>query len=452
MKKFNYVIITTLTVLFVAFLGNTYYLLSLYGSIKTQYLSTARDCLLQADFIEISKRLKARYDVADSDFTVNVAIIPDKRLTDDGNIVSETNAVPNDSIKLLSLFEAMQTTMAYNLRNQMPSHDVDMTDFETLTTDFRMLLNQVGINPKTVIVIPGDSVPTFPTGNMWSIDYSLFKNSPVIYRAYFTPPLGGILEQTLGVIISTFVIFVTLCVAFCYLVKTVLRLRTLEEMKDDFTNNMTHELKTPIAASYTAIDTLLNCGSDSNPAKRERYLRLALDQLTRLSGLVECILSMSMERRKTLVLEQTCIQVKPFFDEIVAPYLLNTGKNVTVRVNVQPENLTLRTDPTHFANIINNLLDNAVKYSGESVAIEIDADDKGLRIADNGIGISHKALPHIFKKFYRAAGGNCAEVRGYGIGLYYVKSMIEKMHWSINVKSTLGSGTVFTIAFRHDEK
>ncbi len=112
---------------------------------------------------------------------------------------------------------------------------------------------------------------------------------------------------------------------------------------------------------------------------------------------------------------------------------------------------TVTADKTHLSNVLNNLIDNAIKYSGESVVINIKINHDSIEIADNGIGIPSKSLPYIFDKFYRVPHGNRQDVRGYGIGLYYVKHILEKMGWSISVKSQEDRGSVFTIKFdRHE--
>lgn len=230
-------------------------------------------------------------------------------------------------------------------------------------------------------------------------------------------------------------------------------MRSIEEMKDDLTNNMTHELKTPIAIAYSANDTLLNCSSHNNPEKRERYLRMALEQLTRLSELVEQILAMSMERRKTLVLDREKIVLKPFIEEIAEAQRLRAPKPTVIYVDVVPTTLEVCADPTHLGNVINNLIDNAIKYSRGSVEINIRADRGSISVTDNGIGIPAKSLPLIFNKFYRVPTGNRQDVRGYGIGLYYVRGIVEKMGWSISAASAPGKGSTFTIKMDdRDEK
>ncbi|MDE6438508.1 MAG: HAMP domain-containing histidine kinase, partial [Muribaculaceae bacterium] len=213
-----------------------------------------------------------------------------------------------------------------------------------------------------------------------------------------------------------------------------------------------HELKTPIAAAYSANDTLLNYGKHHDAEKRERYLRLAIEQLTRLSKLVENILSMSMERRRNFTLAREKTAVKPLLSEIADIQTLKADKPVEIDVDVVPENLEIDCDPVHFGNVINNLLDNAIKYSGETVHIKMRADSGSISVSDNGIGIPHKALPMIFNKFYRVPTGKRQDVRGYGIGLYYVHSIVEKHGWKISAVSSPGKGSVFTIRLKDDEK
>lgn len=239
--------------------------------------------------------------------------------------------------------------------------------------------------------------------------------------------------------------------AFRYLLRTVSTLRSIEEMKDDFINNMTHELKTPIAIAYSANDALLNYDADNDPSKKEKYLQIANKQLRRLGELVENILAMSMERRKSMTLKMDSIKLRPFVDELAAAQCMRANKAIAIDVAVS-DDMEVVADRTHLANVLNNLIDNAIKYSGNSVEISLACDAEGITVADNGIGIPAKSLPYLFNKFYRVPHGDRQDVRGYGIGLYYVKTVLDKMGWSIEVKSTEGVGTVFKIIFGGDER
>jgi len=124
---------------------------------------------------------------------------------------------------------------------------------------------------------------------------------------------------------------------------------------------------------------------------------------------------------------------------------LKAEKPVEIEVSVSPDNSKVLTDPIHFGNVITNLLDNAVKYSGDHAVVKIMASENEIRVSDNGIGIDQDNLPYIFDKFYRVPTGNRHEVSGYGLGLFYVKQIIDKFGWRISVESVPGKGTSFTI-------
>ena len=256
-------------------------------------------------------------------------------------------------------------------------------------------------------------------------------------------------KQMTGILVTSFVIFLILGFSFWFLIRTLLRQKTLEEMKSNFTNNITHELKTPIAVAYAANDALLNFNQAEEKSKRDQYLRISQEQLQRLSGLVEQILSMSMESRKTFRLHPEEIHLKELITSLIEQHQLKADKNVHVTLEINPESLTLVADRTHFNNIISNLIDNAVKYSKESAEITICCRQTEqtvcITVTDRGIGIPPDKQKHIFDKFYRVPTGNLHNVKGYGLGLFYVKSMVEKHGGTISVKSEPGKGTTFTI-------
>lgn len=271
------------------------------------------------------------------------------------------------------------------------------------------------------------------------------------YRAYMTPITRHILQQMIGVIVTVFLLMTSFALAFWYLFHTVTKMRTIEEMKDDFVSNMTHELKTPIAIAYSANDALLNYDTANDPQKKVTYLRIANKQLVRLRELVENILAMSMERRNTMKLKPETVPLRPFVEEIAAAQRMRGEKEITINVDVD-EDVSIEADRTHLANILNNLIDNAIKYSGDSVVITVSGNWKEISVADNGIGIPAKSMPYLFNKFYRVPHGNRQDVRGYGIGLYYVKSILDKMGWTIEVDSKEREGSVFTIKTGNDGK
>ena len=286
-----------------------------------------------------------------------------------------------------------------------------------------------------------------------SYQYAFSSSEHDVYRLT-TEPLGNlVLRQMAGILTTSLVILLILGFSFWYLIRTILRQKTLEEMKSDFTNNITHELKTPIAVAYAATDALLNFHQADDPGKRERYLRICQEQLGRLGGLVEQILSMSMERRKTFRLRLEEIRLADLLPSLVELHKLKADKPVHITLDIVPEDLTVTADRTHLANIVSNLLDNAVKYSRDRADITVrcrrtETDGRTwaeINVADHGIGIARDRQPHVFDKFYRVPTGNLHEVKGYGLGLFYVKTMVEKHGGTVEVKSEPGKGSEFIV-------
>ena len=288
-----------------------------------------------------------------------------------------------------------------------------------------------------------------PSARSKTYEYNYDLHGKWLYFLTIEPIHGLVLRQMAGIQATSAVILLVLGFSFWYLIRILLRQRSLEEMKDDFTNNMTHELKTPIAVAYAANDALLNFGQDTDPAKRERYLRICQEQLARLGGLVEQILSLSMERRKTFRLHRTTFPVSDILAPLVEQHKLKADKPVSIATRVTPPDLEVTADRTHLANMVSNLLDNAIKYSVGQAEVEIDARRQGetfvLSVRDKGIGIAKERQAHVFEKFYRVPTGNLHEVKGYGLGLYYVKTMAERHGGTVEVKSEEGKGSEFVI-------
>lgn len=228
-------------------------------------------------------------------------------------------------------------------------------------------------------------------------------------------------------------------------------MRTLEQMKDDFAHNMTHELKTPVAVAYSAADSMLRYYDQSDEARNKQFLKIIMQRLSFLSGMIENILSMSMERFRTIKLDIERITVKPVVEEVAGMLEMKANKPVEIVIDI-PDNLSVMADSLHFGNVLSNIIDNAVKYSGDSVVINIKADEDSITIADNGIGMEKTELPHIFEKFYRVSSGDRYEVGGYGLGLFYVRQIVELLGWSIEVTSKQGHGTKFTLKFKSNEE
>lgn len=472
MKRFKTISTTFIVVIAVIFSCNVYYLISLYNSIRTDVERDVMTALADADIDDLMYRagraqalasnVQMQEDIEEynaprkaeaSTYKDENGQLISVRTEADGTVIEERAMLSENSSYSNQMVDAMSRQFHAIMDRYIP-YDMEVMD--------SVLYNQLSnrfIYPDFLCVEVVNSNDSVICGNpkfngesgLDSFSFNINPDEGIYYKAYMTPLTRHILSQMFGIIITVFLLMVAFSLAFWYLFRTVSRLRTIEEMKDDFVSNMTHELKTPIAIAYSANDALLNYDTTNDPDKKTKYLTIANKQLKRLGELVENILAMSMERRKTMKLRPEDIQLREFVEEIAAAQRMRGDKDITINVNI-PENTTIEADRAHLANVLNNLIDNAIKYSGDSVEITVTGDSHDLSVRDNGIGIPSKSIPYLFNKFYRVPHGNRQDVRGYGIGLYYVKSILDKMGWDIEAKSTEGEGSVFTIKFSKDEQ
>ena len=472
MKRFKTISTTFIVVITVIFSCNVYYLISLYNSIRTDVERDVMTALADADIDDLMYRagraqalasnVQMQEDIEEynaprkaeaSTYKDENGQLISVRTEADGTVIEERAMLSENSSYSNQMVDAMSRQFHAIMDKYIP-YDMEVMD--------SVLYNQLSnrfIYPDFLCVEVVNSNDSVICGNpkfngesgLDSFSFNINPDEGIYYKAYMTPLTRHILSQMFGIIITVFLLMVAFSLAFWYLFRTVSRLRTIEEMKDDFGSNMTHELKTPIAIAYSANDALLNYDTTNDPDKKTKYLTIANKQLKRLGELVENILAMSMERRKTMKLRPEDLQLREFVEEIAAAQRMRGDKDITINVNI-PENTTIEADRAHLANVLNNLIDNAIKYSRDSVEITVTGDSHDLSVRDNGIGIPSKSIPYLFNKFYRVPHGNRQDVRGYGIGLYYVKSILDKMGWDIEAKSTEGEGSVFTIKYSKDEQ
>lgn len=438
MKRFRTITAICLTAIAIMVAGNIWYLYSLYNSIKEQTLQTVSECVRRADILEIITRLNGTSHGKDDSFI---------KLT----LVVQGEKTPTGEYDYPNLLDNLNQTMSeyFHVIEQsdprMPERNIAMLD-----SIFRKELNNSGLYPEIVSILPVEDKADKYEG-LWSIDFAMTDSQPPIYKVCFSPMNGLILHQMSGIILTSAAILILMSFLMWYLLHWVGKLRTIEQMKDDFTHNMTHELKTPVAVAYSAADSMLRYYDQSDEARNKQFLRIIMQRLSYLSGMIENILSMSMERFKTMKLNIEAVALKPIVEDISRMMELKADKPVDIDIDI-PNNLSVQADPLHFGNILSNLIDNALKYSGDSVHIIIKADAHSIKITDNGVGIDKENLPFIFDKFYRVTSGDRYEVGGYGLGLFYVKQITELMGWDIDVASKPGQGTVFTIRFDGNEK
>lgn len=437
MKRFRSITIITLAAIAAMVVANIVYLHGLYASLKEQSIQTATECLRRADIMDIISRMKGTSLGEDESFIRLNLMIQGEKSADGGY------EYPN-------LLENINNTMSgYFHFVESNSPDMKARDFTDMERIFRKELGDLELNPKDVIVAAS---PCESGGfeKYWEIRIDDSEGTPIAV-GYISPLSGYVFSRMAGIILTSAAILILMSFLIWYLLHWVGKLRSIEEMKDDFTHNMTHELKTPVAVAYSAADSMLRYYDQSDEQRNRKLLTIIMQRLNFLSGMIENILSMSMERFKTMRLNVEKVGAKQIADDVAAMIGMKSGKSVSIKVEID-DDVEISADPLHFGNVLSNLLDNAVKYSGEAVEIKIAADNRELTVADNGVGIPKENIPYIFDKFYRVTDGDRYEVGGYGLGLYYVKKIVEMHGWSISAASEENRGTTFTIKFSGDEK
>ncbi|MEO7960055.1 MAG: HAMP domain-containing sensor histidine kinase [Ginsengibacter sp.] len=252
--------------------------------------------------------------------------------------------------------------------------------------------------------------------------------------------------MVLGAVLFTCIIFA----AFFITIRALLNQKKLSEIKSDFINNMTHEFKTPLATISLAVDALKNEKVINDRTKMDYFSGIIKDENRRMNKQVETILQAALLDRQEIQLNEKPVHahelINAALNNIKLPLEERNGK---IETSFGAENDLLRGDEVHLINIINNLLDNAIKYSKEELVIKLSTQNVNshlrIKIEDNGIGMNKETVTRIFEKFYRAHTGNIHNVKGFGLGLSYVKSIIDAHKGKIKVDSMPGKGSIFTI-------
>ena len=269
-------------------------------------------------------------------------------------------------------------------------------------------------------------------------------------RAKFDRAQIGILSEMVVILaLSGFLIVFT---KFClfYIIRTIVQQKKLTELKDDFINNMTHELKTPIATITVAIEGLQKFNGLSDPEKTQRYLQTSRNELSRLDGLVTKVLNVAAFESKKVVLVKERIAIDELMNELIEAEKQKTIKEVSISYINRDGITEIEADKVHLRNIMLNLVDNAIKYATEPVDIKINLTKQNkyavFSVKDNGTGIPAKHIKQIFDKFHRVPAGNVHNVKGTGLGLNYVKYIAEAHGGKVSVTSKMNKGSEFTVS------
>ncbi len=273
---------------------------------------------------------------------------------------------------------------------------------------------------------------------------------PRIYQLDFINSNWYVLKQMWQpVLVSLLLVAVTL-VSFLLLYRNLVRQQKLTQLKNDFISNITHELKTPIATVSVAIEALKNFNALQDPARTKEYLDISGNEMQRLGLLVDKVLKLSLYENKEIALQKEAFDLDALAHEVVASMKLQFEKQgAEVTITATGSNFILEADRLHMTSVLYNLLDNALKYSRGDTQIGIHIKDHGqlleLTVTDNGVGIAPEYRQKVFEQFFRVPDGDRHNIKGYGLGLSYVHHIVQRHMGFIEVESTPGKGSSFSI-------
>ena len=374
-------------------------------------------------------------------------------LRSDKNSISEATKSMREIVKNRYIYQkALLDEVVYSILYTASEKPLrERINFKMLDQDIKTELMNNGIDIPyhfTVSTQDGREVYRCPDYTEEGEDYTysqvLFRNDPSnkmgVVKIHF-PDMGSYIFSGIRFMIPSVAFTIVLLVTFIFTIFVIFRQKRYTEIKNDFINNMTHELKTPISSISLAAQMLNDETVTKSPMMMKHLGGVINDESKRLRFLVEKVLQMSMFDRKKAIFKKKELNLNDLVE--------NVANTFTLRVEHTGGHIV---DEMHFTNVIFNLLDNAVKYRNPDRPLELavktwnDKEKLYFSVKDNGVGIKKENLKKIFEKFYRVHTGNVHDVKGFGLGLAYVKKMVDLHKGEIHVESEKGKGTKFIIS------
>lgn len=353
--------------------------------------------------------------------------------------------------------ESIFEEAAWQYVTRHPNGDYTLPNIERLHTILKEELRTSGIECRFAIAILAPISDTLEP--IWEISNESLTERQIDFDKSFPPltmrltvddPHTTIIASMRLIVILQMLSILILIATFVYLLHTLFRAKSLEQIRRDLTHNITHELKTPIAAAYAATDALRNSESiANNETLRNDYLDMSISSLRRLGDMVEEILRTSTEEFEKQKLNIERCNVEEIVTEVrTAIDLKYKEREVEWRIDIA-QGIVVSADRLYLHAMLSALMDNAIKYCVSKPIVTLfvsnSNDNSTIRIADNGIGIAPREQRRVFDKFYRVSQGNRHDTKGYGLGLYYVRNIVERHGGKIAIRSALGKGTEFEI-------
>lgn len=399
-----------------------------------------------------------------SSFEMRTIIMPKRSTSPQEKNIPETSRslqdiVRNRYVHQRALMDEVIYKILYTASNQPLEKRIN---FRALDRDLQAELLHNGIDiPYHFTISTSDGREIYrcadyePEGEEHSYSQILFSNDPPnkmgIMKIHF-PTMNSYIYSSVRFMIPSLFFTVVLCIAFIYSIYVIFRQKKVTELKNDFINNMTHEFKTPISTISLASQMLTDGTVTKSPQMLQHITGIINDETKRLRFQVEKVLQISLFDEQKATMKMRELDLDELLTGVVNTFALKVEKNGgTITTQMEAQDAMIFADEMHITNVVFNLMDNAVKYKRDDEPLRLTIrtwNDHGkfcLSIQDNGIGIKKENLKRVFDRFYRVHTGNLHDVKGFGLGLAYVKKVIQDHHGSIRAESELGVGTKFII-------
>ena len=413
---------------------------------------------IQDDEIE-TKQNSLQFDLessnknVDSDDNINASI-----LVEDFNEVTVDTLIQKQIDKVLDRSEMIQIilnkllTGDRNIKTELNKNSIEKLiktslKQKNINIDFEYLLLD---NEKNNILLSNTEDDKILKSNF---SISLFQNdlidSNLVLFLDFPLKNSYLRDNNIYSLAFSFIFILLIALSFYYVVVKAFRLKKLSEIKNDFIDNMTHELKTPISTISLACEAMID-----NKKNKNDYVKIIDEENKRLGHQVERVLNIARTEKQSYKIDKSSVNIHEIIEESINVFRFKLEKKGGKIVNkLNAENPIINGNKSHLVNVFNNLIENGIKYSKDKPVIIIESrNDKSsmeISIKDNGIGIKKNNLDKIFDKFYREPQGNIHNVKGFGLGLSYVKNIVDKLNAKIFVKSKYVHGSVFTLKFNY---
>lgn len=312
---------------------------------------------------------------------------------------------------------------------------------------------QADVGSHTRASDPGISIETLLQNSEYEVAlFTSISGSPGSLKLFFPTKTTWLWSSVWPLLVLGLLLIFLIVACFSYVVIVIFRQKKLSEIKNDFVNNMTHEFKTPIATISLASDSIISPAIIQTPDKIRRFVDIIKQENRRMLSQVEKVLQMALLDKHDFKLNLKLLDLHEIINQAVANINLQVQQREgQIHTKLEALNASMMGDPVHMTNIIYNLLDNANKYSPENPDITICTRNRGpyieITVSDKGIGMSRDSQKLVFEKFYRVPTGNIHNVKGFGLGLSYVKAMVIAHSGKVELQSELGKGSSFTLIF-----